>query len=301
MSKGGAEASPLASCLGAECATPALSPLLSVEGLTVSYPSGRRSQTVIHDLSLSIERGTRLAVVGESGSGKSTLALAVSGFLNGPSVFCSARRLEFDGQPVSLERHHRLPSPPPRLSMVFQDAMTSLDPVWTIGSQIMAVIHRHSPQSRRDERKYAIEWLRRVGLTHSPDRVLASRPYELSGGMRQRAMLAIALCSRPALLIADEPTSALDASLSREVMELLVSLTEQLGTTLMMISHDIELCREYADRIIVMKGGQIVEDAVASTICETARHPYTVGLLQCMPTLRSIGLDRLPTMEALHD
>jgi peptide/nickel transport system ATP-binding protein len=174
--------------------------------------------------------------------------------------------------------------------------MTSLDPVWTIGSQMTAVIRARQKVRRSRARELAVEWLLRVGLGSEPERILSARPYELSGGMRQRAMLAIALCAQPKLLIADEPTSALDASLSREMMELLSELTTGPGTTLIIISHDILLCLDYADRVVVMNGGWIVEDGATATFRETATHPYAIGLLGCVPTLETVGLERLPTM-----
>jgi peptide/nickel transport system ATP-binding protein len=180
--------------------------------------------------------------------------------------------------------------------MVFQDAMTSLDPVWTIGSQLSAVLKASGGFSRQERVAQAEAWLRRVGL-HDTERVLRSRPYELSGGMRQRVMLAIALCGRPKLLIADEPTSALDASLARDVMELLVELAGELGTALLVVSHDIQLCSEYSDRTLVMYGGRVVEETPSSGLSE-ARHPYTKGLLRSIPTLESADLDVLPTIAA---
>jgi oligopeptide/dipeptide ABC transporter ATP-binding protein len=178
--------------------------------------------------------------------------------------------------------------------MVFQDAMTSLDPVWTIGSQLGAVLKAGGAKSRRDRAVEAERWLRRVGLNDT-ERVLKARPYELSGGMRQRVMLAIALCGKPSLLIADEPTSALDASLARDVMELLVELTTDLGTALLVVSHDIQLCSEYSDRTIVMYSGRVVEESNSSELMSAA-HPYTAGLLLSIPTLESASLDVLPTI-----
>jgi peptide/nickel transport system ATP-binding protein len=181
--------------------------------------------------------------------------------------------------------------------MVFQDAMTSLDPVWTIAQQLKSVLSANGSRSRREIADRSHEWLRRVGLPEG-DRILRSRPYELSGGMRQRVMLALALCGNPKLLIADEPTSALDASLSRDMMELLVELVRDLGTSLLIVSHDIQLCTEYSDRMLVMYGGRIVEEGPSSSLARDARHPYTMGLLRCVPTLESATLDELPTLSS---
>ena len=173
--------------------------------------------------------------------------------------------------------------------------MTSLDPVWTVGSQLAAVIRNNARCGRRETRERAAEWLRRVGL-HDVRRVLAARPYELSGGMRQRVMIAIALSARPRLLIADEPTSALDATLSGELMELLVGLTDELGAALLMVSHDIALCQAYTDRTLVMYRGRAVERGPSATLARTATHPYTRGLIACIPRLENADADRLPTM-----
>jgi ABC-type glutathione transport system ATPase component len=274
--------------------------ILRVEDLSVAYDTDQGLIPALRSISLAVDRSSRVAIVGESGSGKSTLGLAISGFLNGPHVVAQAKRLEFDGRPIKPPMLQRLPSVPEGLSIVFQDAMTSLDPVWTIGSQMTAVLRRKGRLGSYAMRCEAARWLDRVGLGRDVSRVLSARPYELSGGMRQRAMLAIALCGSPKLLIADEPTSALDASLSREIMELLLELTQDLGTTLMIVSHDIFLCQQYADRIVVMKDGAIVDDGPAEKLEQTAKHSYTKGLLRCVPTLDTIDLDLLPTMERAH-
>lgn len=180
--------------------------------------------------------------------------------------------------------------------MVFQNAMTSLDPVATIGSQFADVLRGTARVKRREARSRAAQWLHSVGLKDSR-RVLKLRPYELSGGMRQRVMLALAMCGEPKLLIADEPTSALDASISRDVMDLLRSMTERTGASLLIISHDIDLCRMYVDKVIVMYQGEIVDICAADRIEQEATHPYTLALTECVPTLESAKLHRLPTLD----
>jgi peptide/nickel transport system ATP-binding protein len=269
--------------------------LLRVEGLTVRFRDAPTA--AVNDASLRIGHGERIALVGESGSGKTTLGLAIAGFLTQRDVTISARTMDFDGRPAMREKPSRLPRRTPGLSMVFQDAMTSLDPVWTIAQQLKSVLSANGSRSRREIADRSHEWLRRVGLPEG-DRILRSRPYELSGGMRQRVMLALALCGNPKLLIADEPTSALDASLSRDMMELLVELVRDLGTSLLIVSHDIQLCTEYSDRMLVMYGGRIVEEGPSSSLARDARHPYTMGLLRCVPTLESATLDELPTLSS---
>jgi peptide/nickel transport system ATP-binding protein len=274
--------------------------VLAVEGLTVRYvtPDGEHV-TAVDDIDLAVGRGERVAIVGESGSGKSSTGLAVGGFLTHPSIQVTARRLEVEGRPVERRPGDRMPRRTPGMSMVFQDAMTSLDPVWTVGSQLRAVLRSTGGMRRRQADGAAREWLEKVGLRDTA-RVLAARPYELSGGMRQRAMLALALAGQPRLLIADEPTSALDASLSREVMELMVTLTEETGAALLVISHDIELCQQYSNRMVVMYRGRIVDQGASATIGRTATDPYAKALLTCVPTLDDLALDRLPTLERVR-
>ncbi len=272
------------------------SELLVVKDLTVRYAThGPNPVTAISNVDLTLRPGERVAVVGESGSGKTTMGLAIAGFLTEPGIEVTAKSLVFDGAPIQRHARSRLPRRTPGMAMMFQDAMTSLDPVWTIGSQMHAVLKANDHLSRKASKERARSWLNRVGLSDT-ERVLKARPYELSGGMRQRSMLALALAGKPKLLIADEPTSALDASLSREAMDLLVELAEEFATSLLIISHDISLCQEYAERTVVMYRGKIVEEGMSSSLAETATHPYTVGLLQCIPTLESAELDELPTL-----
>jgi peptide/nickel transport system ATP-binding protein len=272
---------------------------LRVRGLTVSYERGGVWSPAVHSASFDLAPGERLAVVGESGSGKSTLISAIAGFLNAPNAAIEYDTLEFEAEPLERRTIQRLPRKTDGISMVFQDAMTSLDPVWTVENQVKAVLKRSGKKLSKAELRERMEyWLNRVGLRDTA-RVLASRPYEMSGGMRQRVMLAVALCGSPRLLVADEPTSALDASLSRDVMDLMAELTGELGASLVIVTHDITLCLDYAHRLLVMQNGHIVDDVEASRITTDARHPYTHGLLRCVPTLDSVDLDELPTLETV--
>ena len=269
--------------------------LLRVEDLTVTYGSGEGAHVAVRGASFALRRGERVAVVGESGSGKTTMGLAVAGLLTAPTAVTSAAEIVFAGRLLERGPARKVPVRTPGLSMVFQDAMTSLDPVASIGSQFAAVLRGVERLSRRAARGRAAEWLVRVGLTDTA-RVLKLRPYELSGGMRQRVMVALAMCGRPELLVADEPTSALDASVSRDVMDLLVRMTEEEGASLLIITHDIELCRQYTDRMIVLYRGEIVDDCTTERIEQEARSPYTRALLSCVPTLDDADLERLPTL-----
>lgn len=270
----------------------AAQPALSARDVTVRYRGS--STAAVENVSLDIAPGERIALVGESGSGKTTFGLAAAGFLD-ESTQVSAAKLDIDGTSVLDRKHHRIPRRTPGLSMIFQDAMTSLDPVFTIGSQIGAVV-RGSGVPRKEVRDRSRHWLSRVGLTDTA-RVLAAHPRELSGGMRQRAMIAIALAGSPRLLIADEPTSALDAALARSTMQLLVELSSSNEAALLMISHDIALCREFSDRTVVMYRGVAVEQIASADLTTKAQHPYTQGLVQCVPTLASAELDELPTLD----
>lgn len=279
-------------------------PLLSVDNLNISYRVHGVDVPAVSGVSFDLAAGDRMAIVGESGSGKSTLSMAVAGFLSAPNAVVTHDRAIFDGRPLDRTVIHRVARRTPGLSMVFQDAMTSLDPVWSVGSQLLNVLRSEARRAGRrlssaDAATEAHFWLSRVGLTDS-DRVMKARPFELSGGMRQRVMLAIALCGKPRLLVADEPTSALDAALSREVMELMVQLTEESGAALIIVTHDIGLCLDYAHRVLVMSKGRVVDDVDAGAIDATARDPYTIGLLACVPTLESVNLTELPTLEAVR-
>ncbi|GAA1397681.1 ABC transporter ATP-binding protein [Pseudonocardia kongjuensis] len=271
--------------------------LLVVEDATISYPAQAGPAVAVRDATFSIGYGERVAIVGESGSGKTTLALAIAGLLTAPGAEAVFGRFEFDGSPV-----HRSPVRPPipyrtpGMSMVFQNAMVSLDPVAPIGSQFVDVLRGLERIRPAAARARAAELLRSVGLADT-DRILRLRPYELSGGMRQRVMLALAVCSDPRLLIADEPTSALDAAVSREVMDLLRDMTDRTGAGLLVVSHDIELCRMYVDRVVVMYRGEIVDICRADRIESDATHRYTLALTSCVPTLESARADRLPTLD----
>lgn len=271
--------------------------LLALRSLDVVYRGQRGEFHAVRDVDLSIGVGEQVALVGESGSGKTTLGMAIAGYLGkqtGAEV--TFESLVFEGSNLQRKRTTGIPVRTPGIAMIFQDAMTSLDPVWTIGSQLRRVVASTGQEKgRKAVTERARAWLADVGLNDT-DRVMKSRPHELSGGMRQRAMMAIALSGSPRLLIADEPTSALDASLSRAAMELMRSLADETGTALLIVSHDVKLCGEFADRMVVMYRGEVVESGAASTLTSHAVHPYTRGLLACVPDLESRHLERLPVL-----
>lgn len=271
--------------------------VLHLEGLTVRYPGAQSSFTAVDDVDLVIRPGEQVALVGESGSGKTTLALAIAGFLSGGEIL--SRRMDFQGEPLTRTARPGLPRRTDGIAMIFQDAMTSLDPVWTIGSQLKRVL-AGAGVARRDRKDRAIVALHDVGLTDA-DRVMKARPYELSGGMRQRAMLAIALSGDPQLLIADEPTSALDSSMSRVAMDLIRTMAQRSGTALLVVTHDIRLAAEFTDRMVVMYRGEIVETGDPAVLAAGAEHAYTRGLMGCVPTLESRSLERLPVLADYFD
>ena len=266
-------------------------PVLGVEDLTVTYGTGDSEVVAVRKASFEIAPGERVALVGES-----TLAMTIAGLLDvSAGATVESTRLEFEGSPARPETGRSVPRRTDGIAMVFQDAMTALDPVWTIGGQFKHVLAGAGIKGRRERADTTAYWLNKVGLSDTK-RVMRSRPYELSGGMRQRVMTALALCGSPRLLIADEPTSALDASLARGTMELLQNLTQEQGTALLIVSHDIKLCLEFSDTMLVMYRGELVEQKASAEIVATATHPYTKGLLGCVPTLANRSASRLPVL-----
>jgi len=269
--------------------------VLEVANLTVRYKVPDGYFTAVDDVSFSVAPGERVAIVGESGSGKTNTCLAIAGLLTHQNAVIEADAITLQGTSIAQRKRKRLPQRVPGLAMVFQDASTSLDPVWTVGSQLIDILRATQRMSRRNAKAKAAEWLVKVGMA-DPARVMKSRPHELSGGMRQRVMVALALAGSPRLLIADEPTSALDATLSREIMRLLVELTTEAGTGLILITHDIHLGQAFTERMLVMYGGRIVEEGASGTLDTAAVHPYTQALMRSVPTLESADLDVLPTI-----
>ncbi|WP_159501231.1 ABC transporter ATP-binding protein [Microbacterium sp. 18062] len=266
-------------------------PLLEVDHLDVHYGGFH----AVKDASLRVYEGERVAIVGESGSGKTTLGLALGGFIDTRLGTVTAERLAYRGMPLT-QPHTRIPRSVPGISMVFQDAMTSLDPVSTVGSQITGVLRKTHALSRRAASAEAIRRLDALGVRDA-EFVMASRPGELSGGMRQRVMVAIATAGDPALLIADEPTSALDVNIGLATMRTLTGMADEGRAALLFITHDIELCARFADYVVVMYRGEIVENLPARDLSR-AQHPYTLGLLSSVPRLDSADLDELPVFDS---
>ncbi|WP_420962362.1 ABC transporter ATP-binding protein [Brucella sp. IR073] len=270
-----------------------MSALLTVEDLRVRFPTRTGTVEAVRGVSFSLGR-ERLGIVGESGSGKSQTGRAIMG-LTPPHADVTAKRLDFDGIDLlnaSPTERRRLRGS--RIAMVLQDPKYSLNPVMTIGRQIIETLRTHENVSRAEARRRALAMLEAVQI-RDPERVFGLYPHEVSGGMGQRAMIAMMLIAGPELLIADEPTSALDVTVQLEVLGILDRLVRTRGMGLIFISHDLRLVSSFCDRVIVMYAGRIVEELAASDLAN-AKHPYTQGLLDCMPKL---GADRhpLPTLQ----
>ena len=276
-------------------------PLLQVRELTVSFITDGGVLRAVDHVSFDVPRGATVALVGESGCGKSVTAQAILRLLPSPPA-------QIDGGAILLEGSDLLELPERemrkvrggRVGIVFQEPMTSLNPVYTVGFQIVEAIRLHRDVSRREARRMAIDGLARVGFPE-PARRVDSYPHELSGGMRQRVLIAIALACAPALLIADEPTTALDTTVQAQILDLLQKLRDETKMSMLLIAHDLALVGEVADEIVVLYAGVVVERGPARRILEAPAHPYTRALLQSLPprTHRVRGQTgrRLPTIE----
>ncbi len=266
--------------------------LLTVDGLTVAFATGRGPINAIESVSMSIEPGEVLGIVGESGSGKSVTALAVMGLLPRPPARVVAGRILFDGADLlQLSERGMRRVRGPGIGMVFQEPMSSLNPVFTIGDQIGETLRAHERLGPAARRTRTVALLDRVGIP-SAARRLDDYPHQMSGGQRQRVMIAIALACNPRLLIADEPTTALDVTIQAQILDLLLELRAERGMAVMLITHNMGVVAETADRVLVMYSGRIVEQSPATTLFDRPAHPYTAGLLACVPSLE-MDLHRL--------
>ena len=262
-------------------------PLLEVTGLTTCFKTGLdgREINAIENVSFSVRPGETLAIVGESGSGKSVTSLSVMGLLPARTGRISAGSVKFRGRELTTLDNQAMRGIRGReMSMIFQEPMTSLNPVYTIGHQIAEVIVLHQHLGYKAALEKAVEMLDLVGIPE-PRKRLQNFPHQMSGGMRQRAMIAMALSCEPALLIADEPTTALDVTIQAQVLELLRDLQARMGMAMVFITHDLGVVAEVADRVCVMYAGQIVETGTAVEIFKTPAMPYTSALLRSMPRL----------------
>jgi peptide/nickel transport system ATP-binding protein len=276
---------------------PDASPVLSVEGLCVSVRTEAGLKPLVSELSFSLGRGETLCIAGESGSGKSITSLAIMGLLPPPAVRVTGGRIRLGDTDLTAAPEARMRAiRGDRIAMIFQEPMTSLNPVMTIGTQLAEAIRAHSAIGRSEARARALEALRAVRLSQ-PERRLGQYPHELSGGMRQRVMIAMALALRPEVLIADEPTTALDVTVQREVLDLLRDLQRETGMAIVLITHDMGVVAEMADRVIVMRHGRMVEEAPVEHLFAAPQAQYTRDLLAAVPRMGQ-GANRKPVADA---
>jgi peptide/nickel transport system ATP-binding protein len=259
-------------------------PLLAVEDLRVTFATEQGPARAVDGVSLSVNPGETLGIVGESGCGKSVTALAVMGLIPRPPATVTGR-IALDGRDLLAATQSELADlRGDRLAMIFQEPMTSLNPAFTVGSQLGEVLVRHRSMTRQQARAASIEMLQHVRIP-APEKRIDEFPHRMSGGMRQRVMIAMALLCQPALLIADEPTTALDVTIQAQVLDLMRALRSEMKTAILLITHDLGVIAEMADRVQVMYAGQVVEDGPVAAIFATPQHPYTVGLMGAIPAL----------------
>ncbi|MCY7307791.1 MAG: ABC transporter ATP-binding protein [Rhodoferax sp.] len=260
-------------------------PILSVRGLTTTFRTETGVFAAVDDVSFDVAPGEVLGIVGESGSGKSVTALSILGLLPDPPGRIASGSIRFDGREiVGLPKKALRSLRGPSIGMIFQEPMTSLNPVFRIGDQITETIRAHESISKADARKRAIGLLDRVGIAMAGQR-LDDYPHQLSGGMRQRVMIAIALACSPRLLLADEPTTALDVTIQAQLLDLLRDIQRDTGMAVVIITHNMGVIAEFADRVLVMYAGRVAEQGTVDAVFSTPRHPYTVGLLGSTPSL----------------
>ncbi|MGO4674234.1 ABC transporter ATP-binding protein [Bosea sp. 2YAB26] len=256
--------------------------ILDVDGLTVDIATPRGPLHAVRDLSFKVERGKTLCLVGESGCGKSMTSLAIMDLLP-KAAKRSARKLGFAGEDLARAGAKRINSlRGNRMAMIFQEPMTALNPAYTIGDQMTEAYRLHKKASETEARERATHLLDKVGIANAAQR-LGQYPHQLSGGLRQRVMIAMALMCGPELLIADEPTTALDVTIQAQILRLLADLQQELGIAMVLITHDLGIVARIADWVGVMYAGQIVEEGPTEAIFRQPRHPYTQGLIDCIP------------------
>jgi peptide/nickel transport system ATP-binding protein/oligopeptide transport system ATP-binding protein len=276
-------------------------PLLTVENLKVEFSTRHGRVTALDGVSFELNPGETLGIVGESGCGKSITALALMGLVPSPPGEVTGGVIRFAGEDITHASATRLRQlRGDDISMIFQEPMTSLNPVFTAGDQIAEAIMLHQHVSQQEARKTAVELLRTVGIPE-PERRAEAYPYELSGGMRQRVMIAMAISCRPKVLIADEPTTALDVTVQAQIFDLMRDIQQKFGVAIILITHDMGAIAEMADRVAVMYAGRIVEEGNADAILDHPLHPYTRGLIGCIPVLgkQSAAEGRLPPLSEI--
>ena len=257
--------------------------LLDVKDLVVEFQTPRGVVRALDKVSFSISKGKTLGVVGESGCGKSVTALSLMGLVPSPPGSIPSGTIHYDNNDLlkATEKEMR-EIRGNHLSMIFQEPMTSLNPVFKTGEQVAEALRLHQRKSRKEAKAAAIEMFRLTGIP-SPEERVNNYPHQMSGGMRQRVMIAMALACKPKLLIADEPTTALDVTIQAQILDLLKSLSKELGMSIMLITHDLGVVAETCEHVLVMYAGRVVEKTDTQTLFKRPRHPYTVGLMNSMP------------------
>ena len=258
-------------------------PLLEIDDLHTFFYTDTGVARAVDGVSFRVNAGETVGVVGESGCGKSVTALSILRLVRPPGRIEPGSHIRFEGKDLmALDEHAMQKVRGNRIAMVFQEPMTALNPVFTVGDQIAEVARIHAGMSKRDAWAKAVEMLKLVGIP-APEQRASEYPHQLSGGMRQRVVIAMALVMNPALVIADEPTTALDVTIQAQILELMADLSRRLGTSVLLITHDLGVVAENCARVIVMYAGEVVEEATTATLFDAAHHPYTEGLLGAMP------------------
>ena len=259
-----------------------MSALLEVKHLNVDLNLPAGMLHAVRDVSFSVQKGKTLSLVGESGCGKSMIALAIMGLLP-PSGICSAEKIAFEGHDLQKMDEKKLSTfRGARMAMIFQEPMTSLDPCYTIGNQLVEALTEHKKVSAKEAKERAVFLLEKVGITGSSSR-LKQYPHQLSGGLRQRIMIAMGLMCGPSLIIADEPTTALDVTIQAQIMGLLAAIQQEFNMGMILITHDLGVVSRVADDVVIMYCGQVVETGNIKEIFNKPIHPYTRGLMECIP------------------
>ncbi len=272
-------------------------PLLEVSGLMVGFESGGRIARAVDGVSFRVERGRTLGIVGESGCGKSVTAFSIMRLLPQPHGRILGGQIRFEGQDLvqaSEAELHRVRGG--RIGMVFQEPLSALNPVQTVGQQVVETLLLHREMTKEAAWREAVALLDKVGIP-SPEVRIKEYPHQLSGGMRQRVVIAIALSCNPSLLIADEPTTALDVTIQAQILDLILSLQRDLGMAIMLITHDLGVIAQVCDEAVVMYAGQVAERGPVEDLFHRPAHPYTRGLLASIPRLTTPRKSRLPTIE----
>ena len=269
--------------------------MLEVHDLVTEFPTRKGVVRAVNGVTFDLEQGEILAVVGESGSGKSVTSLSIMGLLQKPGHVAGGS-ITFDGKDLlSLSESEMEQVRGGNISMIFQEPMTSLNPVYRVGDQIVEAIQAHEQVDKKDAWARAVEMLRLVGIP-SPEERAHDYPHQMSGGMRQRVMIAMALANHPDLLIADEPTTALDVTIQHQILKQMRSLQEEYGTSIIFITHDLGVVAELCDRVVVLYGGLVMEEAEINDLFENPLHPYTMGLLASIPGLTKDKSERLQSI-----